>query len=382
MKILKWITLTAVLGLAATKVAYAGIGFSGGAGGGSFNGGTITSTLTVSGTAVLNVQTTAGVIAGLGRAFNILYTVNPSASQIYAGLYGNVVNIGTTDNTGNVAHIIGGVTRTSDTAQSGTDSFAFEARNDFRSLRSGVEGTALFAYMDWISTGPASSIGTALRIRGWNTTAGLSASPSSTGTLRGIWIEDIVGGGSGVTHAIYSEADEPSYFAGPIEIAGASSSLSSGSNTSIALGVNGSTWTFYSSSITAPNGYRIDKTTQVWTVTIASGTGYNGLAIPLGVGSIQSSITITRIDAVALPTGATALWQLDERTLAGIGSAGTDVMTVSFATATSPGVTYLPSAMSNATLSSGSQWVLKTHPTAGGAGGPTSLGLTIYYKED
>lgn len=130
------------------------------------------------------------------------------------------------------------------------------------------------------------------------------------------------------------------------------------------------------------NDFKVGQATEPWNISLASSptTGFNSMTFDLGAASLQYGITVRRIDAVSLPSGTTTLFQLDERTLAGVGSAGTNVFSVSYATATSPGVSY--TSFSNATLAAGSSLVLTTPSSGAGAGNPSSVRITIWYTKD
>jgi hypothetical protein len=143
--------------------------------------------------------------------------------------------------------------------------------------------------------------------------------------------------------------------------------------TSMAIGVNGSTWTFNISSMTDPSNNFIAHATQTFVITCSSGIGWNGLTKLV----MQSprALTITKIVGCSLPAGSTVLWQIDERTSPG--GAGTNVFSVSFSTASPSAVE--TTSFSNADIASGAFLVFTTHPSSGGAGNPTHFMATVYY---
>lgn len=151
-------------------------------------------------------------------------------------------------------------------------------------------------------------------------------------------------------------------------------------NTSTPMTVNPSSVTFNTTGLYDSAGYRLDHATLTYTVILSSGTGFEGKTFDLGPLSLANDTTITQIDATALPTGATVLFQLDERTLAAIGSAGTDVFSVTDTTATSPGATY--TSFSNAGITAGSSLVLTTPLSSASAGSAASMRVSIFYKEN
>ena len=169
----------------------------------------------------------------------------------------------------------------------------------------------------------------------------------------------------------------------PLTLTGGSGGSVSTTGSSMVLGVNGSSYTFTAGGITAPNGYFMSRGTETLGVTIATTTagGINGKTFSLKPLSLTKQCTITQIDAVSLPTGTTIQFQLDERTLAGIGSAGTSVFTDANATATSPGVSYISSAFTNATMAAGA-WLNIVFPATSVFGSGQSLSLAISYKQD
>lgn len=92
--------------------------------------------------------------------------------------------------------------------------------------------------------------------------------------------------------------------------------------------------------------------------------------------------TITKVIATSLPSGATVHFNIEERTAAGLGSAGTDVFTVVDATAavgnanSTTGIT----GFANASIAADA-YLVATTPATGSAGGPNRLIFQIWYLE-
>jgi hypothetical protein len=167
-----------------------------------------------------------------------------------------------------------------------------------------------------------------------------------------------------------------------VNINGSGGMAFSTTGSSATFNVSGGTFAFSGSRIEAPNGYNVMHATIPLSVCIASNssTGFNGREYDIGPLSIQGTATILKVEAVALPTGTTVLFQLDERTLAAIGSAGSSVFTVTYASATSPGASY--TSFSDAAIANGSHIVIKNPSTGASGGAPASCTVTIWYKED
>lgn len=120
--------------------------------------------------------------------------------------------------------------------------------------------------------------------------------------------------------------------------------------------------------------------TQSVTVTISSGTTWNGLAIPVWRAPTDMAVTITKVMAESLPAGTTVLYQLDERAFGSINSAGTDVFTVAFSSANGTGTT--ETALSNPGIAAQNSLVFETPAAGAGVSSPSMMTLTIYYKRD
>lgn len=105
-------------------------------------------------------------------------------------------------------------------------------------------------------------------------------------------------------------------------------------------------------------------------------TGFTSLYQPLFNAPEGMPFTITKVVVTALPSGASVQFNLEEVTLANLGSAGTDVFTVTDATATSPGATI--TALTNPEIAAGSWVVISCPATGAGAGGPNRIVGTIY----
>lgn len=135
-------------------------------------------------------------------------------------------------------------------------------------------------------------------------------------------------------------------------------------------------WACYDGESAKVVGY----STHSVTVTISSGTGWNGLSLVAWRAPADMAVTITQIRAESLTTGTTVKFQLDETTFGGTASAGTDVFSVQFSSAHNQGVT--TTSFSNAGIAAGNSLVFNT-PAAGAAGGtPAAMSFTIYYKRD
>lgn len=124
----------------------------------------------------------------------------------------------------------------------------------------------------------------------------------------------------------------------------------------------------------------IGYSTHSVTVTISSGVGWNGLSFPVWRAPTDMAVTITKIMAETLPTGTTVLFQLDETTFGGTGSAGTDVFTLVFSSAHNQGVT--TTSFSNPGIAAESSLVFNTPAAGASAGSPSAITFTIYYKRD
>lgn len=120
--------------------------------------------------------------------------------------------------------------------------------------------------------------------------------------------------------------------------------------------------------------------TQTVTVTISSGTGFNGLSIPVWRAPTNTAVTIVKILAESLASGTTVLYQLDSRAFGSINSAGTNTFSVAFSTANNTGVT--TTSFSNASISANNSLVLTTPAAAASAGSPTAMTFTLYYNRN
>lgn len=120
--------------------------------------------------------------------------------------------------------------------------------------------------------------------------------------------------------------------------------------------------------------------TQTVTVTISSGTGFNGLSIPVWRAPTNTAVTIVKIMAESLAAGTTVLYQLDSRAFGSVNSAGTSTFSVAFSTANNTGVT--TTSFSNAAISAQNSLVLTTPAAGASAGSPTSMTFTIYYNRN
>lgn len=122
--------------------------------------------------------------------------------------------------------------------------------------------------------------------------------------------------------------------------------------------------------------------TYSFTVTITSGTGWNGLTVPVWRAPNNMAVTLFKIMAESLPTGTTVLYQLDETVFGGTGAAGTDVFTVAFSTAHNQGVTTTASDMTNTGIAAQSSLVFNTPANGASGGSPSAITFTVFYKKD
>lgn len=124
----------------------------------------------------------------------------------------------------------------------------------------------------------------------------------------------------------------------------------------------------------------VGASTQSVTVTISSGSGWNGLSIPVWRTPVSESVNINQIRAETLASGTTVLFQLDERAFGSINSAGSSLFSVAYSTANNTGVTTL--SLSDSSIAAGSSLVLTTPSAGASAGSPTMLTFTIYYRRN
>ena len=126
-----------------------------------------------------------------------------------------------------------------------------------------------------------------------------------------------------------------------------------------------------------------DSTTYTYSITITSntgGAGWEGKELPVMPGLYASTITISEIVAVSLPSGTTVLYQLEERPDTALNTTGTDVFTVTDSTANNTGVT--TTSFNNDDLAPKSTLVLTTPSSGASSGSPTSMVIKVYwYKE-
>lgn len=120
--------------------------------------------------------------------------------------------------------------------------------------------------------------------------------------------------------------------------------------------------------------------TQTVTVTISSGTGFNGLSIPVWRTPTNTAVTVVKILAETLAAGTTVLYQLDERAFGSINSAGSSIFSVAFSTANNTGVT--TTSFSDSALATQASLILTTPAAGASAGSPTALTFTIYYNRN
>lgn len=157
---------------------------------------------------LLHLQKSGDSVSGgsVGRIFNGIYQgLNPGSNEVYFAGYINAISTGTTDNTGNAAHFGGGVVRSSDTFNGGTDMIVLEGRADSRSHVAGHEAMGLFGFVDFVSTGTApgaNDVRSAVRARACASTDADCGTDTSVGTLYGLHVENIQGGNSN-SRAIY-----------------------------------------------------------------------------------------------------------------------------------------------------------------------------------
>lgn len=173
-----------------------------------------------------------------------------------------------------------------------------------------------------------------------------------------------------------------------IDIAGSSDAfgLIKTTQTLEKMEVNGSTWTFGTSSVTWStdgNKWKVIDATNTLTVSISTDptNGFTSRSETFIQVPSWETWTITKVYATSLPSGATVQFNLEERTAAGLGSAGTAVFTVSNATATVGGVNDLTgiTSFANASIAGGNYLVATTPATLAAAGGPNRLVFTIWY---
>lgn len=123
--------------------------------------------------------------------------------------------------------------------------------------------------------------------------------------------------------------------------------------------------------------------THCFSVNISSGLGYASLNEPIWTAPVDMAVTLTQIKATSLGSGTTVLFQLDEAASA-FDSAGTNVFSVSYATANYTTETYPNTAasLSNASIAAGSSLVFNCPSDGSATGSPRSVFLTICYKRD
>lgn len=125
--------------------------------------------------------------------------------------------------------------------------------------------------------------------------------------------------------------------------------------------------------------YTTDFTTNSFTVTIASGTGWNGLSIPLSILHFSSVTTITNVIAETMPATSTVTFSLEERAYQSLNASGSQIFSVQYSTANNSGTTI--TAFADSSIAAKSRLQLLTAATAASAGNPTWLTFTVFYKE-
>ena len=124
----------------------------------------------------------------------------------------------------------------------------------------------------------------------------------------------------------------------------------------------------------------IAQSTHSFTVSISSGIGWNGLAIPVWRAPDNESITITKIIAESLPAGTTVLYQLDYRGVGTINTTGTSLFSVAYSSAPDNSLTTTSFASSD--IPTDNTLVLTTPAANAGKGTPTYMTFTAYYLLD
>jgi len=182
-----------------------------------------------------------------------------NATDVTAGIYSFATENGAV--TGTTGHRVGVLGRSSDTINSAMPLIGVESRTDAYGSASTYDGGLAYVLGTYPGAVPA-SIFTGLRVRSQITSDG--STPNAGGTMAGILIEDMVGGGPSTHWSIYQAgADDPSYLAGRLGI-GTSSPRGS-------LDVDGiiySTEAYVSGKITASSivlgGGRVARTLYSW----------------------------------------------------------------------------------------------------------------------
>lgn len=116
-----------------------------------------------------------------------------------------------------------------------------------------------------------------------------------------------------------------------------------------------------------------------FTVTIASGTGWDSLALPIFRAPDETSITITKVIAESLPASSTVQYRLEERAKGSVNSTGTNLFAVAESSATDNSTT--ETSFANAQIAANATIVFCTD-TSAAAGTPGLVTLTVYYKKD
>lgn len=124
----------------------------------------------------------------------------------------------------------------------------------------------------------------------------------------------------------------------------------------------------------------IGFSTHSVTVTISSGTGFNGLTIPVWRAPTDMAVSITKILAETLPAGTTVNYQLNERAYGSVNTSGSNLFSVSYSTANDAGVS--TSALSDSSIASQASLVFTTPASGASAGSPSLVTLTIYFKRN
>ena len=124
----------------------------------------------------------------------------------------------------------------------------------------------------------------------------------------------------------------------------------------------------------------IAQATNTYTVTIASGTSWNSLAIPVFRAPSEMAITLTKVYAESLPSGTSVQFNLEERAAGSVNSAGTDAFNVLDSTANGTGQTI--TAFANASIAANASLVFTTPSSGADAGSTSMVTFTIYYLKD
>lgn len=127
------------------------------------------------------------------------------------------------------------------------------------------------------------------------------------------------------------------------------------------------------------NANVIAHSTHSFTVTIAT-AGWNGQNLVIWRAPNDMAVTINKVLMESLQANTTVLFQLDETNFGSTASAGVDVFTVAYASATNTGNTLL--GFTNPGIAATASLVFNTPAAGASSGNPQSMTFTVFYTKN